>query len=716
MVKPQKASCDVHYPEFYTRMHNDYGTPLPPEANPFAPGYQPYDYSAVENLQFVIHGYPTPELYSAKKNSVVIPVDANSWELNPFTTVHTDNTDIIENLFPYLYTINADATIKPLLIESYSQSEDQKSVTFKLLEGLKWSDGELVKVKDIVTGLEIISNPLVGSPKLEDFSRLDAENPFTVHDDYTIEFHFKEPAILELQMSSLIVFVPYPTHKMADIDFAYLRANPLTFKPISYGPYVVHEHNRSEGVLTLRVNPYWDEFWEEQGRVDQKVTGPQNVVFKSMPESFSQEVEFIRGYSPFFRALPDTFQPILDDVPEAKRYVSGLYKFMYISYNHLDPEESNQRYKDAKSNAKSIATFSNKMTELFNALKEKGLSNNDIEIFETVLEVAKRATQDDSDQVFEDLEEALHLLDKNAFSNSYPEFYEQFIELKNKYESVSGYVKPRYDGVKPHSVLGDVNVRRALDYLIDPLRYMGSYEDTNGFTYAQTTNELYMPGTYLSSQDDLKVLEQDLELAEASLNEAGWYRDEDPNNDIVDGHFVKDGVEMSLELLISASPGVLSLATIYQSQLEEFGIKVDIYRSAEIYSIMNARDYDAAVGFLAPSNFLNVEDLVGAEAYFNRTGYASPEMNALMDEINSAKTLAEMAVGTEKFNQFFYDTHMWQLFYAQRSSFLAKGWEFPGLIAVDDYTPETLPLQSEWATPVQRIYKWQPSASCEDEL
>src|SRR5688572_10471150 len=72
-------------------------------------------------------------------------------------------------------------------------SEDQKTVTWKLREGLKWSDGEPLTSDDIKFTWEVVSNP--GSGAFNQTAGFDLIEGIETPDDVTAIVHYSEPFV-----------------------------------------------------------------------------------------------------------------------------------------------------------------------------------------------------------------------------------------------------------------------------------------------------------------------------------------------------------------------------------------------------------------------------------------------------------------------------------------------------------------------------------------
>ena len=69
--------------------------------------------------------------------------------LDPNMNNYASTSNVLLNLFTGLYQYSADGTgVEPACAESYTVSEDGLTYTFKLREGLKWSDGSPLTAAD----------------------------------------------------------------------------------------------------------------------------------------------------------------------------------------------------------------------------------------------------------------------------------------------------------------------------------------------------------------------------------------------------------------------------------------------------------------------------------------------------------------------------------------------------------------------------------------
>ncbi|MDZ4087764.1 MAG: ABC transporter substrate-binding protein [Tabrizicola sp.] len=166
-----------------------------------------------------------------------------------------------------LFTVNStDLQPLPNLARSWEWSEDGKTLTIKLIEGAKWSDGDPFDVQDI----EFYWNDVIMD---ENVTPLMGASPatynnatFAVVDDYTFTLTFAD-AFPEQVLYAMAYgnFCPGPSHVLkpkhpkhgGESYEAFLNAFPSDYMNFpTMGAWVVVEH-RPDDIVVKRRNPYY---------------------------------------------------------------------------------------------------------------------------------------------------------------------------------------------------------------------------------------------------------------------------------------------------------------------------------------------------------------------------------------------------------------------------------------------------------------------------
>lgn len=170
--------------------------------------------------------------------------------LNPFVAQDEENFrvwaldwDLLVNFSP------DDLTPVPGIAKSWDVSKDKKTVTFHLIEGAKWSDGQPITSKDVKYSLDVLgTNGLIFSGYTSNVTKIDTP------DDNTVVVHTSQPDARIV--GGLFVYI-IPEHVYGKTPVKQLTGSYQPKLPlVGSGPYVVTEFSRGH-ILTMERNPNW---------------------------------------------------------------------------------------------------------------------------------------------------------------------------------------------------------------------------------------------------------------------------------------------------------------------------------------------------------------------------------------------------------------------------------------------------------------------------
>lgn len=167
----------------------------------------------------------------------------------------------------------ADQDIEPFpnLAKSWEWSADGMSLTMKLVEGAKWSDGQPFTADDVVFTWEgyVLDKNVNAGVKLDTIKYGDKDTTLEKVDDFTIKFTFGSAKPLNVFYVINERFMIEPAHVLKALHPQWSTANPKpTYKdfenalppdklPIpTMGPWVPVEYKTDE-LLIMRRNPYY---------------------------------------------------------------------------------------------------------------------------------------------------------------------------------------------------------------------------------------------------------------------------------------------------------------------------------------------------------------------------------------------------------------------------------------------------------------------------
>ena len=125
-------------------------------------------------------GLATPSL---AQGTIRVAVGTTLNQLDPAKTTIGDEYIYVHLVFNGLTRIDRDLTVKPDLAVSWTASEDLKTWTFKLREGVKFHHGKTFDAEDVVATMKRILDPATGSRARANLSmveKVEALDPLTV--------------------------------------------------------------------------------------------------------------------------------------------------------------------------------------------------------------------------------------------------------------------------------------------------------------------------------------------------------------------------------------------------------------------------------------------------------------------------------------------------------------------------------------------------------
>lgn len=152
-----------------------------------------------------------------------------------------------------LVNVNSDGELEPVLaaevptLENGGVSADGLSVTYKLKEGVVWSDGEPFTAEDVRFTWEFATNP---ENSATTFAVYSLATDVEVIDDYTVRLIFAEP-----NPAWITIFAGtyggqvLPKHLLEEYSGQAAREAPFNMKPIGTGPYKVKEFRPGDVTL-----------------------------------------------------------------------------------------------------------------------------------------------------------------------------------------------------------------------------------------------------------------------------------------------------------------------------------------------------------------------------------------------------------------------------------------------------------------------------------
>ncbi|MGW1145046.1 ABC transporter substrate-binding protein [Streptomyces sp. NPDC002454] len=179
-------------------------------------------------------------------DSAVVGIAYEPESLSPLLGFGKDGNS---KVFDGLLTHDAEMNLRPALaVELPEVSDGGLTYTYRLREGVKFSDGEPFTAADVVFTYRTILDPKTNNASK---GELDALKTVTAQGDDTVVFRLKYPYAPFAERTVLPIA---PEHVAGRQD---VNNGPFTTKPVGTGPYELVTWSKGEK-LSFRANPeYW---------------------------------------------------------------------------------------------------------------------------------------------------------------------------------------------------------------------------------------------------------------------------------------------------------------------------------------------------------------------------------------------------------------------------------------------------------------------------
>lgn len=274
---------------------------------------------------------------SPKPVELKVHVGSEPDTIDPALNTAADVATMLIHAFEGLMTLDENGVPVYGQAESHTVSDDGLTYTFKLREGLKWSDGKPLTAKDFVYSWNRAISPETAADYAYMFESIEGydegELNVTAPDDRTLVVKLVAVTPYFLELCAFPAFFPV----REDI----IEANPdkWTLDPKTYignGPYMLQEWVHDSYILFKKNPNYWNA---------SKVTGPDNIRFMLMSDDNAILAAFINGEIMFADSMPNDEIDAWRNKPEFN--LQGQLGTYYISFNVTKPPLNNPMVRKA---------------------------------------------------------------------------------------------------------------------------------------------------------------------------------------------------------------------------------------------------------------------------------------------------------------------------------------------------------------------------------
>ena len=236
--------------------------------------------------------------------SIAFNLDDTIRDLDSTTTTDSVSSDVLLNVMSGLYRLDADTHPVPDMARSVEISSDRLTYTFKLRDGIKWSNGDPVTAQDFryawLRALEpktagqyayIISSFVEGAADFNAGNGSEGDVAVDAIDDKTLKVKLAAPSPFWLGLTAFYTYLPQnQTFVEKQGDNYAQSADALLYN----GPYLLEDFDTTKGATFAKNDEYWDKDNVELERVEAKIVKELDTAV-NLYESGELDVQGIDG-------------------------------------------------------------------------------------------------------------------------------------------------------------------------------------------------------------------------------------------------------------------------------------------------------------------------------------------------------------------------------------------------------------------------------------
>jgi peptide/nickel transport system substrate-binding protein len=292
-------------------------------------------------------------------DTFVFAGSADPVTMNPFHASDGETFRISRQIFEGLVGVDTcTADPAPLLATDWEQSEDGKSTTFQLQEGVTFQDGTPFNAQAVCDNFEYFNNQPKGPAQSADisyywltlFKGFEGGETESIFDscetsgDTEVTINLTQPFAGFVASMSLPAFSMQSPTALAKYDKVAAGEDPTnseyaTAHPTGTGPYMLQEWNRGKEVRLVRYDDYWGD-----------VAKTPNVVVPTIADPGARRDALLRGEIDGYDLVAPGDLASLDD--KGIQLVNRpAFNILYLGFNQAVPELADIKVREAIAHA-----------------------------------------------------------------------------------------------------------------------------------------------------------------------------------------------------------------------------------------------------------------------------------------------------------------------------------------------------------------------------
>ncbi len=272
--------------------------------------------------------------------TLVVANDTEYRSINPAIVASNGVFFISSKIVEPLAEMDYETGLKPLLAESWEGSDDGRSFTLNLRQGVTWSDGKPFTSADVAFSAMNVwkEKQNIGRQIFKNLEAVDTP------DEHTAIMRFSEPSpgqLIELALPAVTAVLPAHLLEGQNLD-----ETPYNAQPVGTGPFVFGEHRPGEFYRLTKNENYWQEglpYLDE-------------IVYRVLPDPGAKAAALETGdiHLTAFSAVPLTDMERLnaiDGITVVPKGYEGITYSATLDFNHRREELANPLVRKAIAHA-----------------------------------------------------------------------------------------------------------------------------------------------------------------------------------------------------------------------------------------------------------------------------------------------------------------------------------------------------------------------------
>ncbi|MDO3408250.1 ABC transporter substrate-binding protein [Saccharibacillus sp. CPCC 101409] len=263
------------------------------------------------------------------------PLSQSLPTLDPHLSLGGSNATVVLNIYEGLFAFNENYEPVPMLAESFDVSEDGRTYTFKLRQGVKFHNGKEMKAEDVAASLNRWKDT---APRAKSSF---GEASFKEDGDYTVVLELKDPKNdIQAQLSHVLNFAAIMPKETIDSALP----DGVT-EYIGTGPFKFVEWKNDQYVHLAKFDDYRPVSSEASGFSGKKEALVQDVYFTLATDNATRFSSFLAGDFDAVDINSDTLPQVEND-PNIT-LIKDLSSDFNLVFNKKSELFSNVKYRQA---------------------------------------------------------------------------------------------------------------------------------------------------------------------------------------------------------------------------------------------------------------------------------------------------------------------------------------------------------------------------------